>query len=440
MMPGLGFFEAGLLRAKNSISVVTQVVVGLLILSTMWVVVGFSFTYGSTLGSFIGNPGDYPLFYGLHDGQCFSWAPGIPGILFASFQMMFAAITPLLQTGAIAGRMKWKAYFIYIVFWELLVYYPLAHWIWGEGWMSPSNSVLGGNGVYDFAGGIVIHTSAGIASLIAAIMLGRRVGFEEHNNGRFLPSNILLATVGTAFLWIGWFGFNGGSALASGALSAVAVLNTQIAASVCGIIWFSIGWFKGHPSLVESLNGAIAGLAGITPASGFVNPPAAFVIAIILGVTSFFGVILLKDKLKIDDALDVSVVHGLTGLLGSLAIGFAASKTANPEGPDGWFAGNPAQIGYQTLGIVVALVWSGFWSFVLLKILDLTVGLRVSIHEEIKGLDHAEHHEHGYGYLHKKLDITTATSDEEHHRIANSLVDDDHDDHDDHHIIVNGEN
>lgn len=412
MMPGLAFFEAGLLRAKNSISVTLQVLSGIMVLSTMWIIFGFTFTFGESLGGFIGNPADFPMLYSLQlEDRCLVYAENVPGIIFALFEMMFATITPLLQTGAFAERFQWKSYFVYIILWELFIYYPVAHWIWGNGWLSPTGETFGGNGVFDFAGGIVIHTTAGTSSLIGSIVLGRREGYTRNNNGRFPPSNILLACVGCAFLWIGWFGFNGGSALTSGVLSATAVVNTQIAASVCGLIWLILSWAKGHPSLVEAMNGAVGGLAGITPASGFITPPVAFAVSIILGFSSFFGVILLKDKLKIDDALDVTVVHGFTGALGGIIIGFCATRTVNPYGPDGCFYGSCVQIGYQVLGVSVAIVWSAVWTIALLFVLKRTIGIRVIKSYEKQGLDTVEHHEEGYGYLQNRVNILSEEDD-----------------------------
>jgi len=374
-----------------------QVFSGIMVLSTLWTVVGFSLTFGSSRGGFIGNPIQYPLLSQLPANVCLPQAPNIPGIIYALFQMMFATITPLLQTGSFAGRLQFRAYLIYVVVWEIIVYYPLAHWIWGEGWLSPYSDVLFGDGVYDFAGGIVMHTSAGVGSLMCALALGPRHGFSKHR--KYAPSNLGLATLGATFLWLGWFGLNGGSALSAGSSSAIAVINTQIAASVSSCIWLALSWKRSKPSLADTLNGAIAGLAGITPASGFVSTPAAFILGIIFGFVSYIGVYVLKEKLLVDDALDVTIIHGLTGIIGSLAVGFVATTKVNPNGVDGWIEGFPVQIAYQLLGVVVAILWSGIWSILILYGMKKTIGIRVSRTAEDQGLDQIEHGEEMDLYL-----------------------------------------
>jgi Amt family ammonium transporter len=319
---------------------------------------------------------------------------------------MFATITPLLMTGSFADRMTFKSWIIFCVAWEILVYYPLAHWIWGKGWLSPFGDIITrkGEGVIDFAGGIVIHTSAGTGAFVGALILGKRRGFVEYNYGKFPMSSLPLSLVGVCFLWLGWFGFNAGSALSSGTTTAIAVINTHIAACVSGSIWLFGAWIKHTPSLVETVNGAVAGLAGITPASGFIGVDAALIISVVLGLASFFAVPLLKEKLHVDDALDVTVVHGLTGIIGSFAIGIAASKEYNKFGMNGWIRDNPSQMAQQLLGIAVAMFLGGFWTWAILKILEKTIGIRVSPEVEDAGLDFAEHGELAYETLHKKFD------------------------------------
>eukprot|EP01128_Nolandella_sp_AFSM9_P003431 TRINITY_DN1477_c0_g1_i1.p1 TRINITY_DN1477_c0_g1~~TRINITY_DN1477_c0_g1_i1.p1 ORF type:complete len:509 (+),score=115.96 TRINITY_DN1477_c0_g1_i1:157-1527(+) len=410
MIPGLSIFEAGLLRSKNTISVMIQVVAGVSVLSVMWVVVGFSIVFGDTFHGIIGNPATFPLMQNLAN-VCLPRAPLIPAMVFGAFQTMFASITPLLMTGAFAGRLRFKAYMLFIILWEILVYYPLAHWIWGGGWMSLNGDVFHGKaGVLDFAGGIVIHTSAGIGALVCAVVLGPRVDFAA-NNGKYEPSNIPLALVGACLLWSGWFGFNAGSSFAASLLSTTVIVNTHVSACVSGVVWLILSMIRvGKAELVEVVNGVIAGLALITPASGYIEVYSSLGLSVVGGVTSFFGVILLKEKLKIDDALDVCVVHGFTGLLGSLAIGFLATTDVNTSGVDGLFYGRPIQLLMQLLGIGVTLVWAGVWTYLILKLVGLITPLRLSPSQEMKGLDIAEHGEIAYEYLHKKHDIENSVN------------------------------
>lgn len=386
MVPALGFFEAGLLRLKNSLSVIMQTFSGLAILSTIWFVVGFTLTFGPSNGGFIGGL-DYLFFNNVPVDESLDIAPTIPGVTFATFQMMFAVITPLLITGAFAERVKWSAFFVFMIAWSFLVYYPLAHWIWGGGWLAAF-------GVYDFAGGIVIHTSAGLASLAAALVLGRRRNFGPEI---MVPHNIPLAVIGASLLWLGWFGFNGGSALASGSLAANAILTSQVGAATSAFVWILLSWKRsGKPSTTAAINGAICGLAGITPAAGFISGQNAFILGIVLGLASYGAILLLKEHLKIDDALDVSSVHGVTGIVGSLAIGIAASSLINPAGPDGLLYGNPMQLPIQAVGIAVAAVLGFGGTVAIMKVIDKVMGLRVKEEEEDIGLDVTQHAERAY--------------------------------------------
>jgi Amt family ammonium transporter len=387
MTPALGFFEAGMLRLKNSLSVVMQTFTGLCLLSILWFVVGFSLVFAPDIGGIIGN-----LSWVFYDNVPFSdsvkWAPTIPGVTFATYQMMFAVITPLLITGAFAERMRWSAFFVFVIVWSLVIYYPLAHWIWGGGWLAQL-------GVFDFAGGIVIHTSAGMASLASALVLGRR---KNYGPQIMVPHNIPLAALGGAILWLGWFGFNAGSALASGALAANALVATQMGASTCAIVWVLLSWKRnGKPTITAVVNGAISGLAGVTPAAGFISGQHAFILGIVLGFASYYGIVLLKERLKIDDALDVSSVHGITGIVGSLSIGIFASQVINPAGPVGWlYSGSPMQLIIQGVGVAVAAILGFFGTYIILKIIDYVVGLRVNEDEEDLGLDVTQHAETGY--------------------------------------------
>jgi Amt family ammonium transporter len=386
MTPALGFFEAGLIRGKNSLSVIMQTFSGLAILSTLWFVLGFTLVFGPSQGGFIGGF-DWLFYNNVPFNESLDYAPTVPGVTFATYQMMFAVITPLLITGAFAERVKWSAFVVFILVWSIFIYYPLAHWIWGRGWLAEM-------GVFDFAGGIVIHTSAGLASLAAALVLGRRKNFGPDI---MVPHNIPLAVIGATLLWIGWFGFNAGSALASGSLAANTLLVTHIASCTSAIVWIALSWKRaGRPSTTAAINGAIAGLAGVTPASGFISAQNSFLLGIVLGFASYYAILLLKEHWKIDDALDVSSVHGITGIVGALSIGIIASTLINPAGPDGLLYGNPMQLLIQGLGIAVAAALGFGGTIVILKIIDATIGLKVKEEEEDVGLDVTQHAERAY--------------------------------------------
>ncbi|NJK77885.1 MAG: ammonium transporter [Nanoarchaeota archaeon] len=403
MIPALGLFESGLLRKKNAVSVFMQIFFGLALLSVMWFVFGFSLSFGpDESGGFIGNM-DWVFLKGVPWDDALDYAPTIPGVLFVKFQLMFAAITPLLLTGTIAERMKFSSFIIFIASWSILIYYPLVHWVWGGGWLADL-------GVVDFAGGIVIHTSVGMGALAAAIVLGRRRFFGPAIE---IPHSIPLAVVGSSLLWLGWFGFNAGSALASGSLAGNTVIVTHMASSVSALIWVGLSWMRtGKPSVVAAVNGAIAGLAGITPASGFVSVEHSFVIGIAIGIASYSGIIIFKEKLKIDDALDVSSVHGVAGIIGSLSIGLFASKLVNPAGPNGLLFGNPDQLGIQAIGVGVAAVLGFCGTWIIMKVLDFLIGVRVSPEVEDAGLDISEHAERAYADEEEfKLDMDTYVDD-----------------------------
>jgi len=386
MTPALGFFEAGLLRSKNSLSVIMQCFSGLAILSILWIVIGFSLSFSVNNGIiggldwiFLNNvPLDTPLFY----------APNIPGISYASFQMMFAVITPLLITGAFADRMRFRSYLVFIILWSIFIYYPVAHWVWGKGgW-------LGSLGVFDFAGGIVVHANAGMAALAAALIIGKRRNFGPEI---LRPHNIPLAAIGASLLWMGWFGFNAGSALTAGGLAANTLLVTQTASAASSLVWILLSWKRfGKPSAVAAINGAIAGLAGVTPASGYISVQNSLILGIVLGLVSYYAILLLKERLRIDDALDVSSVHGVTGIVGTLAVGLIASSLINPAGPNGLIYGNPIQLGLQALGVVSTAAFSFGGTIIIIKLLDKTIGLRVREEQEEVGLDLSEHAEKAY--------------------------------------------
>ena len=386
MTPALGFFEAGLIRGKNSLSVIMQTFSGLAILSTLWFVLGFTLVFSPSQGGFIGGF-DWLFYNNVPFNESLDYSPTIPGVTFATYQMMFAVITPLLITGAFAERVRWNAFVVFIVVWSIFIYYPLAHWVWGRGWLAEL-------GVFDFAGGIVIHTSAGLGSLAAALVLGRRKNFGPDI---MVPHNIPLAVIGAALLWIGWFGFNAGSALASGSLAANTLLVTHIASCTSALVWIGLSWKRaGRPSSTAAINGAISGLAGVTPASGFISAQNSFLLGIVLGFASYYAILLLKEHLKIDDALDVSSVHGVTGIVGALAIGLIASTLINPVGPDGLLYGNPMQLAVQAFGVAVAAALGFGGTLIIMKIIDATIGLKVREEEEDIGLDITQHAERAY--------------------------------------------
>ncbi|HJL67955.1 MAG TPA: ammonium transporter [Nitrosopumilus sp.] len=387
MIPALGLFESGLLRKKNTVSIFMQIFFGMSLLSVMWFVFGFSLSFGPSTTGVIGNL-DWAFLKGIPwDAPLEQYAPSIPGVLFVKFQLMFACITPLLLTGTIAERMKFSSFIIFISAWSMLIYYPIVNMVWGGGWLAQL-------GVVDFAGGIVIHTTVGMAALAAALVLGKRRGFGPAIN---IPHSIPLAVLGSSLLWLGWFGFNAGSALASGGVAGNTVIVTHLASSVSALIWAGLSWMRtGKPSIVATINGAIAGLAGITPASGYISVEHSFVLAIAIGVLSYGGVILIRDKLKIDDVLDVSSVHGIAGIVGALGIGIFASTLINPSGVDGLLYGNYDQIWIQAVGIGVAAAMGFGGTWVLLQLIKHLIGIRVEPEEEDIGLDISEHAEAAY--------------------------------------------
>ncbi len=403
MIPALGLFESGLLRKKNAASIFMQIFFGLALLSVMWFVFGFSLSFSPSEHGLIGDM-QWVFLKGVPSDDSLDFAPTIPGVLFVKFQLMFACITPLLLTGTIAERMKFSSFIVFITAWSMLIYYPLVHWVWGGGWLAQL-------GVVDFAGGIVIHTSVGMAALAAALVLGRR---RNYGPAIMIPHSIPLAVLGSSLLWLGWFGFNAGSALAaSGGVAGNTVIVTHMASSVSALIWGGLSWVRtGKPSVVATINGAIAGLAGITPASGFVSAEHAFVIGIAIGVISYSGVVLFKEKLKIDDALDVSSVHGVAGIVGSLAIGIFASTIINPGGVDGLLFGNPDQLWIQAVGVGVAAAIGFGGTWILMQVIKHLIGIRVSPQVEDVGLDISEHAESAYSDEEEfMLDMETYTEE-----------------------------
>ncbi len=383
MTPGLALFYGGMVRRKNVLGTMMQSVMAMGVISIQWVLIGYTLAFGPTVGGFIGGL----QYLGLRGvgGEAGPFAATIPHLLFMAFQMMFAIITPALIFGAVAERMKFKAFLLFLLLWATLVYDPLAHWVWGPGgW-------LGKMGALDFAGGLVVHVSAGISALVAAIMLGKRKGYPEHP---MPPHNLPLTVLGAGLLWFGWFGFNAGSGLAANGLAAFAFVNTNTAAAAAVLAWAIAEWLHhGKPTVLGAASGAVAGLVAITPAAGFVEPWAAILIGLIAGGVCY-GAVNVRFKLGYDDSLDAFGVHGIGGMLGALLTGVFAVPLVN--GKSGIIAGNLGQFGIQALSVVVSMVFCGVATFIILKIVDALVGLRIKDGAEADGMDLSEHGESGY--------------------------------------------
>ncbi len=383
MTPGLALFYGGLVRRKNVLSILMQCMFILALVSVTWVLVGYTLAFGQDVNGWgiIGNLDHIGLKgIGVAPGP---YASTIPSTAFALFQMMFAIITPALIIGAFAERKRFKAFVLFALMWSLLVYSPICHWVWGQGgWLAKM-------GVMDFAGGTVVHISSGVAALVAALVLGPRV---KRESDRFEPHDVRLTVIGAGILWFGWFGFNGGSALAANGLAVNAVLVTNTAAGMGALTWMTMSWLhKGSPSVIGAVSGAIAGEVAITPASGFVDPSSAIVIGFIGGAVCY-GAILLRERLKVDDALDVWAVHGVGGTLGVLLTGVFAVAAVH-AGYSGLIDGNPGQVGTQLVAIAAVWIYSAVATLVILKVVDLAVGLRVGAEEEEAGLDVSQHGE-----------------------------------------------
>jgi len=383
-IPGLSLFYAGLVRSKNVLSVLMQCFAITCVVSILWLagVYSFIFADGGSLQAFIG--GASKVF--LPGIGTSSMTGDIPESVYFMFQMTFAIITPALIVGAFAERMKFSSMLLFSSLWLIIVYLPICHWIWGGGWLSTM-------GVMDFAGGIVIHVNAGVAALVAALVLGKRKGFPTT---AMPPHNMTMVVTGAGMLWVGWFGFNAGSALTADGRAGMAMLATHIGAASGALTWMIIEWTRyGKPSVLGIVTGMVAGLGTITPASGFVGPFGALVIGVTAGVVCFYATQYVKRKLVIDDSLDVFPVHGIGGITGSLLTGvFAASSLGGLGLPDG--VSMMSQVGVQALAVLVTIVWSALFSYLILKGLDKWIGLRVTPDEEVQGLDTVLHEETGY--------------------------------------------
>jgi len=386
MTPGLAMFYGGLVRAKNVLGTIMQNFVILGVVGVQWALFGYSLAFGPDLWGVIGSLAWAGL-KGVGAEPLKVYSETIPHAAFMIFQAMFATITPALITGAWAERLKFSSFLVFIVLWATLVYDPVAHWVWGDGgWLK-------GLGALDFAGGTVVHINAGMAALAAALVIGKREGYGK---GAHIPHNLPMTILGSGLLWFGWFGFNAGSALAADGLATTAFITTHLATCGAVLSWCAVEWLvRGKPTTLGAASGAVAGLVAVTPAAGFVGPLSALVIGLGAGVLCYLGV-LAKVWLGYDDSLDVVGVHGVGGIWGALATGLFASQAVNAAGADGLFFGNAAQLGIQSLTVLVTLVYSFIVSLILLKVIDAVMGLRVAKEEEILGLDLSEHQESGY--------------------------------------------
>ena len=380
MIPGLAFFYGGMVNSKNVLSSCMHSFFALGLITVQWIVIGYSLAFGPSLGGFVGNA-DWAFLRSVD----LSANGSIPHLLFMAFQMMFAIITPALISGAFAERLKFSAYCWFTVIWATIVYDPICHWVWnGDGW-------LFNRGAMDFAGGTVVHLSSGISALVFAIVVGKRIRPSP-------PGNLPLTLMGAALLWFGWFGFNAGSALSSGSLATLAFVNTHICAATAALVWALVEWFKlGKPTSLGVASGLVAGLVVITPAAGFVGPMSAMVMGVFAG-SICFGAVMLKGKLGYDDSLDAFGIHGVGGAVGALLTGVFASTVWNPNGSNGLLAGNPGALVEQIIAVVATIAYAGVVTFVLLKVLDAVIGLRVSEDGEREGLDAALHGETAFHF------------------------------------------
>jgi Amt family ammonium transporter len=386
-IPGLAFFYGGLVRRKNILSILMQCFIIVCVISLQWMLFGYSLAFGPSFHGIIGNL-DWIGLSGVGALPNPDYSKTIPHSVFMIFQAMFAIITPALIIGAYAERVKFSAFLLFTILWATFVYDPLAHWVWNPGgW-------LRGMGALDFAGGIVVHVSSGISALVLAILLGKRIGY---NHRPIRPHNLPFTVLGAALLWFGWFGFNAGSALAADGLAGNAMVATHIATAAAGLAWALVEWWhNGTPTILGVVTGAVAGLVAITPACGFVNPMNAMFIGIMVAVICYLAVAVIKSKLGYDDSLDAFGVHGVGGTFGTIATGIFAQKAINPAGADGLLFGNVHQFLVQGLLVLVAVVFAVVMTFIIFKIVDAVLGMRVEEKNEIIGLDLTQQSEAAY--------------------------------------------
>jgi Amt family ammonium transporter len=386
MTPGLALFYGGMVRGKNVLGTIMQSFVAISLISVQWILIGYSLSFGPDINGLIGSL-DWIGLRGVGIEPNPDYAPTIPHMAFMMYQAMFAVITPALITGAFAERMKFSAYLLFILLWSTIVYDPVAHWVWGTGgWLKKM-------GALDFAGGIVVHLISGISALAAALIIGRRKGYLQE---AMYPHNLPMTVLGAGLLWFGWFGFNAGSALSAGTLSTMAFVATHTSAASATLIWVIIEWIhRGKPTMFGAATGSIAGLATITPASGFVSPMSALIIGLAAGAVCYVS-LNMKTKLGYDDSLDAFGVHGVGGFVGTFATGIFASTLINPAGSNGLLFGSHQLLVSQMTAMAVTGVYSFIASVILLKIIDKFIGLRIDQESELHGLDISQHGESGY--------------------------------------------
>ncbi len=384
--PALALFYGGLVKKKNVLNILMQCFITLALVSVIWIVIGYSLTFGTNpvIPGFIGGL-DWAFLNNVGMTPSSAYAPTVPHLLFMIFQGMFAVITPALIIGAFAERMKFSSFLLFTVAWLFLVYFPVAHWVWAtDGWLAKM-------GVLDFAGGIVVHITAGTAALVTSIVIGKRNYLKPTP-----PHNLPFTMIGAAMLWFGWFGFNAGSALAANGLAVHAFVVTNTSASVAVLVWMLLDYFYAKsPTMLGAATGAIAGLAAVTPAAGFVDVKGAIIIGIVSSVLCFYMVVYVKGKLGYDDALDAFGVHGIGGFIGTIATGLLATPVIQ-SAYSGAFYGNMNQLWTQSVGAVSVLIYTAAVTFVIYKLIDKTIGLRVSDQDEAIGLDVTQHNERGY--------------------------------------------
>ena len=384
MTPGLGFFYGGMVRSKNVLTTIMQSFFIVAMISVEWLILGYTMTFGADVGGFIGSLEKFGL---ANVGMNVLENGTIPELAFVAFQCMFAVITPALITGAFAERMKFRAFTLFILLWAIFIYNPMAHWVWGGGFLAEL-------GALDFAGGLVIHILSGVSGLTICILLGTRRGYGQF---AMIPHNLPMTVLGAALLWFGWFGFNAGSALGANGLAANAFVTTQAAAAAATVSWVLVEWYRnGKPTILGAASGCIAGLVAITPAAGFVKPMPALAIGLIGGIVCYFAVAVLKEKLGYDDSLDAFGVHGIGGTWGSIATGLWATTEVNPAGADGLFYGETHLLFAQVVSVIVAYALAIVGTYILFQIVSHFMKVRADETEEIAGLDVVEHGERGY--------------------------------------------
>jgi Amt family ammonium transporter len=395
--PGLALFYGGLVRRKNVLGTMMQSFVLMAWVTVLWALIGYSLAFAEGSTPFLGGL-NYLFLHNVGSAPNADYAATIPQSTFMVYQLMFAIITPALISGAFAERMKFSAMLLFMTLWMFLVYFPMAHMVWGKGGFL--NAALGGKiPCFDFAGGTVVHITSGVSALVCALYMGKRVGFP---NEPMRPHSMVISTIGACLLWVGWFGFNAGSALAASSLATSAFVATHFAAAAAALSWMVAEWMhSGKPSVLGAISGSVAGLVAITPASGFVKPMPALIIGLLAGVVCYLMVTTVKKMFGYDDSLDAFGVHGAGGTLGALLTGVFATKEINDllsGKPMGWADGNAGQVGNQAVGVLIAIGLAVVGTFIILKICDAVIGVRVSQDQEIEGLDLSQHGEEGYNF------------------------------------------